>query len=289
MPAPSPTTSFFVAGDGVRLVVHDWGGAGAPVVLAHATGFHGRAWAEVAGLLVAEGRHALSFDFRGHGDSDAPAADDGAYSWNQFARDAFAVVDQLGLRGDPGLVACGHSKGGAALLLAELAAPGTFPKIWTYEPIMFPQAGTSAPRNDFLVESARRRRNEWNSADDAYEAYASKPPLDAMTEASLRAYVEYALRDRGDGVLELKCRPDVEARVYEMAPANGLFERLDEIAADVVVACGEVSRSVSPELAQEIVQQLSHGRREVLAGLDHFGPQQDPAACARSILQFTTR
>ena len=42
--------------DQVTLVVHDWGGDGAPTLLAHPTGFHGRVWAPVATRLVARGR-----------------------------------------------------------------------------------------------------------------------------------------------------------------------------------------------------------------------------------------
>ena len=43
----TPTSHDFDA-DGIRLVVHDWGGDGAPVLLAHPTGFHGRVWEPVA-------------------------------------------------------------------------------------------------------------------------------------------------------------------------------------------------------------------------------------------------
>ena len=45
--------SAFASPSGVSLVVHDWGGDGDPVLLAHPTGFHGRAWAPVAAKLVA--------------------------------------------------------------------------------------------------------------------------------------------------------------------------------------------------------------------------------------------
>ena len=57
----------------------------------------------------------------------------------------------------------------------------------------------------------------------AYDAYASKPPLNVMTPESLHAYVDYGLRDRGDGMFELKCRPEVEAQVYAMGPNHGAF------------------------------------------------------------------
>ena len=283
--------TYLIDGPAGALAVHDWavevgGRDGAPVLLAHPTGFHGRIWAPVAERLVAAGRRVWSLDFRGHGDSDAPVVAGDAYSWDGFAGDALAVVDHLGLAGNPAMIACGHSKGAAALLLGEARRPGTYPRIWAYEPIVFPDP-SAAPKDNFpLANRARRRRNEWASTEEAYEAYASKPPLDVMTPESLRAYVEYGLRDRGDGVLELKCRPEVEARVYAMAPANGAWSLLTEVGAEVVVACGEISRDIGPELAARIAQRLPHGRLEVWPGRGHFGPQQDPDACAASILRF---
>ena len=272
--------------NGIRLVVHDWGGSGLPVLLAHATGFHGRIWAPIARRLVGAGYRVWSFDFRGHGDSDAPDLD---YSWHGFADDVLAVAEHLTVAGDASLLACGHSTGGAALLLGEQKRPGSFARIWAFEPIIFPTETALAPQEDFfMARTARKRRNEWHSTDDAFAAYASKPPLDVMTEESLRAYVDYGLRDRGDGVFELKCRPEVEARVYSMGPNHGAFARLGKVDSDVVVVCGERSTDIGPPLAEKIAARLPHGRVEVMPGLGHFGPQQDPDACVASILRCSS-
>lgn len=269
---------------GLTLAVHDWGGTGAPVLLAHPTGFHGRVWAPVAARLVARGKHVWSFDFRGHGDSDAP---DIEYAWHGFGDDVLAVARHLDLASDPTLLACGHSKGAAAVLLADLAAPGTFPRVWAYEPIVFPSEAEIPPQPDFpMSQIARRRRNEWRSIDEAFDAYRSKPPLNIMGDESLRAYVEYGLRDRGGGTYELKCAPEVEARVYAMGPNHGLYARLPEIDADVAVVCGEASPDIGPALAAKIADRLPRARLEVMAGLGHFGPQQDPDAIVASMMAF---
>jgi pimeloyl-ACP methyl ester carboxylesterase len=263
--------------NGMTLVVHDWSGAGPPILLAHPTGFHGRVWAPVATRLVGAGAHVWSFDFRGHGDSDAPPVDTDGYSWQGFADDVLAVTEHLGLAGDPAFVACGHSKGGAALLLGEAKQPGTFPRVLAYEPIVFPTETALPPQEDFfLARAARKRRNEWGSIEEAYENYASKPPLNVMTPESLRAYVEYGLRDRGDGVFELKCRPDVEARVYAMGPNHGAWNVLPDIGAHVLIACGADSTDIGPEAARNIAARLPNGQVNVMSGLGHFGPQQDP-------------
>ena len=86
MPSCAPMTqprTHTIAGPVGDLAVHEWGGTGAPTLLAHPTGFHGRVWAPVADRLVAAGRQVWSFDFRGHGDSTAPDPDSNAdaYSW----------------------------------------------------------------------------------------------------------------------------------------------------------------------------------------------------------------
>lgn len=283
---PDPV-SHRIDANGIALVVHDWGGHGPPVLLAHPTGFHGRVWAPVAGRLVAAGRRVWSFDFRGHGDSDAPPVESADYSWPAFADDALAVVSDLGLAGDPQLVACGHSKGGVALLLGEHKRPGTYARIWTYEPVVFESDETLPPNDDFpLARSARKRRNVWASIDEAYASYASRPPLDVMTPESLRAYVEYGLRARADGTFELKCRPEVEARVYAMGPSNGAWAMLPDITSSVNVACGEASTHIGPELAMQIAQRLPRGELEVMPRLGHFGPQEAPDVCANSVLRF---
>jgi pimeloyl-ACP methyl ester carboxylesterase len=282
-----------IGGPACDLAVHDWGGDGPPVLLAHPTGFHGRLWAPVAERLVAADRRVWSFDFRGHGNSYAPEPGDPfdqatePYAWTGFAADALAVVDHLGIGGDPSLIACGHSKGAAALLLGEAQRPATFLRIWAYEPIMFPEEAANVQADDFpLAGNARKRRNEWSSIEEAYDAYASKRPLNVMTPDSLRAYVEYGLRDRGDGVFELKCAPDVESRVYGMAPSSGAWALLPTVESSVLVACGEVSRDIAPALGQRIADRLPHGTFEVWPGCGHFGPQEDPDKCTTSILDF---
>jgi pimeloyl-ACP methyl ester carboxylesterase len=288
VPHPTPTSHGFSA-NGLRLVVHDWGGPrhGLPVLLAHPTGFHGRVWAPVARQLVARGCDVYSFDFRGHGDSDAPSIDGETYDWHGFAADALAVARHLGLAERPDLVACGHSKGGSALLLGEAEVPGSYARIWAYEPIMIPGEAPRVTDEEFgMAAAARRRRNVWPSIDAAYEAYSSKPPLDVMRADALRAYVEYGLRDRGDGLLELKCRPEVEARIYTMGPQHGAYERLHEIDVPVRVVCGSTSTDISPGFGARMTERLPRGTLEVQIDRGHFGPQEDPDATVESILRF---
>ena len=280
---PRPSSRRFDAG-GLSLVVHDWGGDGHPVLLAHPTGFHGVAWAPVAARLVDAGRHVWSFDYRGHGDSDRSTH---GYRWSEFADDVRAVVHEVGLARAATLLACGHSKGAASLLLGEAREPGTFARLWCYEPIVFPSDEALEPQSDFpLSEGARRRRAVWSSRDEAFASYASRPPLDVLEPTALRAYVDHGLRDRSDGQVELKCRPEDEAAVYAMGVANGVYQRLAQVTCPTLVVCGEHTDAIPPTLGEMIVARLPAGRLEVMAGAGHFGPMQDPDATVASMLRF---
>jgi len=274
------------SGADARLVVHDWGGEGPAVLLAHPTGFHGRVWVPVARRLLAASRRVLSFDFRGHGASSPSAS---GYEWAGFADDVLAVVEALGLAGDASLLPAGHSKGGAAFLLAEAAAPGTFARIWCYEPIVVPGDPVRLGADDALVAGARRRREQWPSRDAAYAAFASRPPLDVLDRDALRAYVDHGLRDAddGDGVV-LACRPADEAEMYERRFEHELWARLPEITCPVRVVCGDATDAMTPRLCERVVQRLPDATLEVWPDRGHFGPLEDPAAAAESILGFST-
>ncbi len=281
---PARPTSHRVDTGAVELAIHDWGGAGVAVVLAHATGFHGRVWAPVAEPLVRAGSHVWSFDFRGHGDSDR---DPGLrYHWDRFADDVLAVVSELGV-GRKALVGAGHSKGAAALLLAEEREPGTFARLWCYEPIVIPSEAPLSPQPDGpLSQGARRRRARWPSRDEARASFGARSPFAVLHPDALDAYVDHGLRERDDGTFELECAPEDEATVYAMQFAHRAYADLAAVACPVLVACGEQTDAIVPALGQKLVDRLPDGRLEVMSGLGHLGPLQDPAAAAASILRF---
>jgi pimeloyl-ACP methyl ester carboxylesterase len=281
VPANVPISHRFPAPSGLSLAVHDWGGDGDPVLLAHPTGFHGLAWAPVAHGLTAAGRHVWSFDHRGHGDSDpSPGA---AFRWEEFAEDALAVTHHLDLAGDPRLLAAGHSKGGASLLWGARYEPGVYARIWAFEPIVVPE---HVPAEGPLSTGARRRRATWASRDEAVASYASKRPLNVLAPAALRAYVDYGMRDLPDGTVELKCRPEDEATIYMMGASLGLYDELDRIECPVLIACGETTDAITPAFAQNLVEQLPHATLEVWDGRGHFGPLEDPDRAVTSMLGF---
>ncbi len=278
--APTPSTTV-ITSDGVEIAVHDLGGSGRPVVMAHATGLHGLVWAPAAASLPDEFRW-VSFDQRGHGRSGDPPDLD--FDWHGFGRDAVAVIDGLGLEHPYGV---GHSSGAAGLLLAEEASPGTFAALYCYEPIVVP-ADPPLGRDEanWLAAGARRRRERFESRQQAYEHYRSRGLFAHWDDEALRLYVDYGFDDDFHGGVRLACRPESEALVYEMATANDCFARLADIRCPVMLAQGSDSDGLAPATVEAMEGRLAQVTTEVLTGLRHFGPLEDPARVAASIRSF---
>src|SRR4051812_4341189 len=175
----------FRSSDGFDVVSFDLGGNGPPILMAHATGFHGQVWRPMASAL-SDGFHCYSFDERGHGDSTRPAGH--SYDWTGFADDALTVVDGLGLDRPFGV---GHSAGAAALLMAEAFRPGTFRGFYLWEPVVMPFDRSLGPQENPLSEGALRRREVFPSKDAAFDNFASKPPFSILHPEALRAYVDH--------------------------------------------------------------------------------------------------
>jgi pimeloyl-ACP methyl ester carboxylesterase len=95
---------------GIHLSVKEWGDADAPpVALMHGGFDFARTFDVLAPLLADAGWRVVSWDQRGHGDSDQAAL----YSWEGDLRDAAVVVRSVSP--DP-IPVIGHSKGGSVLV-----------------------------------------------------------------------------------------------------------------------------------------------------------------------------
>ena len=277
---------------GVVLELHDLGGAadGPPLLIAHATGFCARAYEPLALVLGGRGFHVWGVDFRGHGDSTAPV--DGDFRWEGMGDDVLAVADALGAGVGRVLHGFGHSMGGAALLLAELARPGLLASLYLYEPIVLPAGMGEVGEPPPLAAAARRRRPEFPTRADAMYRYALRPPLSVLRADSLAAYVEHGfaeLVDTGtcDMVVRLKCLPDHEAATFAAEPKLTVAEIVSGRLAvpSVVVGAGGVEGPAGPAAMAPLVADAIPGARLVeYPYLGHFGPLQAPELVAADVV-----
>lgn len=276
---------FVPSTDGVSVASYDFGGDGPLLMLCHATGFCGGVWQPLAERLT-DRFHCVALDFRGHGQSLRPEGV--SMAWSGMGQDLLAVIDHaLSMRGEPAgtpVLAAGHSMGGASIVLAELARPGTIARAWALEPILFPiPEGTepSSVHESPLVAGARRRRPEFDSRDAAFERYASRPPFSEIDADVLRAYVNYGFGEVADGSVRLRCEPETEAQVFEHSFA-GARERLAEITFPFLVA-GSGDGMAPALITAEVAAANPLFERLEYPELTHFAPFEDPGRIASDI------
>lgn len=265
--------------DGVTLRIHDLGGDGPLLLLTHATGFCGPVWGPVAEVL---GRrfHCVTFDFRAHGASTRPNR---PMVWDGMADDVIAVVEALSP--DAAVPAVGHSMGAAVLALAEAARPGTIERAWTFEPILFQRTpGSTGPDPSPISDGARRRRAVFANRAEAAERYGSRPPLSALDERALQAYVEHGFVDLEDGTVALACRPEDEAGVFEHHETDAPTALAELRIPFLIAVSGDGQRPA--EAGRAIAAANPHLELASYDELTHFGPLQDPDGLAADILAW---
>jgi pimeloyl-ACP methyl ester carboxylesterase len=268
---------------GTTFALHDLGGVGpatGPAVLVcHATGFCGQAYAPLARLLGARA-HVWALDFPAHGETAPPA--DGRFDWHAWTAELAAAVEAVAkLAGGP-VHAVGHSMGGAIALQAAADRPGLLASAYVYEPIV--PAARFDGEGTMLAIGARRRRSAFPSREAALWRYASRPPLGDLTAETLAAYVRHGFADQPDGTVALRCLPENEARTFD---ASGAITALTVAGADlpVLVAVGGVAPGEPPaSYGPRLVAALPQAALRRYDHLGHFGLFQAPATIAADIL-----
>ena len=134
--ARRPDRRWRIPGFGVGLVLWEWGDEDAPPLLLAHGGFDFAGTLDVfAPLLADAGWRVISWDMRGHGDSDHAHL----YTWDADVRDAVAVFDAVV---DEPVCVVGHSKGGNLMVTLADAQPHRFKKLVNLDGI---PSGSNAP------------------------------------------------------------------------------------------------------------------------------------------------
>jgi pimeloyl-ACP methyl ester carboxylesterase len=249
------------------------------VVLVHATGFCKETWEPVVAALPET--TIIALDQRGHGGSDVGSP---PFDWWDLGRDVLAVTRRRRRRAP--VVGVGHSSGGAALVMAEIAEPGTFDGLVLVEPVIFP--GPYGRFDDHpLAIGALRRRRRFGSVGDVIDTFRARGPFAGWTDQALEAYARHGTIDSGDGTRRLACAPEVEAEFYRAATAHGAWDRLAEVACPVVVVIGEQSDSHPEEFARDLTGRFPVADLHIVPEATHFVPMERPrevAQVVRSVL-----
>ena len=274
--------------DGVSVAVHELtaSASGPPLLISHATGFCGHAYAPIAHAL-GDRFQTLAMDHRGHGATPPPPGWEvgEGVDWRRFGDDTLAVARAIDAPGQ--IVGFGHSMGGASLLMAAQRDPWLFSRLVLFEPIARPPSEEPIDASGWpIVIGARRRKRGFASFQAAFDNFSSKPPLSLMTPESLRGYVEHGLRPTADGEVELCCPPELEAAIFILGPNNGVWDLLRDVDVPVLVVAGAFEPDQPSASARDITERLPRGELFVLPEQTHFGPFSHPHEIADVISAF---
>lgn len=267
-----------VVSGGERIAAYRFGGEGPPLLLVHATGFHSHGWLPLVEYLRPR-FSVFAFDLPGHGESSTPA-DSARYHFTRMAEDLLAVLDHFGLAR---CVAIGHSVGGALVVRAELLRPGTVARAVLFEPIILPPEQQDVTR---AADAARTRRMEFDSTDEMIARWSARGPFATFDPAALAAYVEYGVRDRADGGVELKCSRPAEVATFLQDTTSGIWNELDRYAPPTVIYAGERSTSRAAPLVERIAARMKDATVERLPNGSHFLPFERPREMAERAIAF---
>lgn len=274
--------SVIPSSDGIDIALHDLGGSGRPLLLAHATGFHAHCWRPLADALVDRYR-VFAFDHRGHGDADP--VDPAELRWTGYGDDALAAARRVSeLCGGEPIAGVGHSMGGASLLMAAQREPALFRALYVFEPIVFPPRDPAGPGHESpLPAGARRRRATFPDATTALENFAAKPPMSTFHPLAREEYVRHGFAPSSDGGIELKCAPEHEARTYETGSTSGAWETLPSIAVPVRVLAGALAPFQPSSFAAAVAERIPGATFVRWDEAGHFGPLERPDLLANYV------
>lgn len=280
--------------NGVELAYFEWRrelrGREAPILLAHATGFHARVWDQMIRHLGE--RHVISLDQRGHGRSQKTEIT----HWKVFGRDLAAFVRKLDLRDVLGV---GHSMGGHAMTEAAAAHPDHFRRLVLIDPVIaspgdYREGGWMISSLDGRMHPTAKRKNRFASIDEMFERFRNRKPYAYFDSRALRDHCEYGLLPApdGDGYV-LACPPAIEASVYMTSRTNAAVYdsiRALEIPVLILRAKGpprerDVMDFASSPTWPGLVHEFRDGREVHLVENTHFLPMEAPELVARHVME----
>jgi pimeloyl-ACP methyl ester carboxylesterase len=214
---------------------------------------------------------------------DEPPPPEQPGSWRTVADDLLSGLRQHGLTG---VTAVGHSFGGIASLLAVIDEPERFralilldPTIPLPELVQMIKIAQDTGQTDLmpLVQTASRRRRQFDSLDEAHDYFKGKPLFADWPDESLRLYTESLLRPGTNG-FELAWSPEWEIYYYR-SMYTAVWEtwpRLRGLLPTLVIRGG-----TSTTLVEESVEQMRVLVPDAdyvdIPGHGHLFPQSAPA------------
>jgi pimeloyl-ACP methyl ester carboxylesterase len=252
-------------------------GEGPPIVLAHGLTATRRYVVHGSRLLERSGHRVISYDARGHGESD-PAPDPRAYEYEDLVGDLERVLDERDIEQ---AVLVGVSMGAATTLAFSLRSPGRVRALVQVTPahLGLPTGSFGDARWDALADGLER-----DGVEGFLRAYGDPP-----VEERFRGLIVKAIRQR----MERHEHPEAVAAALRVVPRSTAFngaEALERVRPPTLVVASR--DELDPQHPYELA--LEYERRIPNAELVSEAPGASPLAwrgaqLSKAILGFLER
>lgn len=247
------------------------GPAGAPVVLlSHCFGTHRGLWAAQTPALIAAGYRVLSYDVRGHGQSDAPA---GPYSFELMADDIAGLIDALGI---DRVHYCGISMSG---MIGQHFALRHGRRLHSLT-----LANTSSAYDE-------GQRQVWTDRLERIEADGVAPLHDVMMA---RWFTPESLERRPPGVdlmhaATLAYPTPLFVAIGRLIRDIATTGQLHEITAPTLIIAGALDPATTPAMSEVIHDHIPNSELVMIEGAGHISPVERPDAFNAALLDFLAK
>jgi pimeloyl-ACP methyl ester carboxylesterase len=268
-------------------LVHNFGGQGPVLHLAHANGFPPGTYRQLAAAL-SDGYQVVGVPARplwpGSDPADTP-------DWHPLAADLVQVLDELGLAG---IVGVGHSLGGVLTLWSGLTRPDLFRAAILIEPVILPPAWLwfldlmrrlRQQAQQPLVQSALHRRRAWPNHQSCFAHFREKAFFARWSDEALWDYVKSGTSSGEDGSVLLRYPPEWEAHIFATAPTDA-WRGVEQLRIPVLLLRGAHSKTFRPSAQARLSRLLPQARTATIPDSGHLVPMERPRETARLIHGF---